>query len=544
MASMHLHFFLLLIAALGVLQIFAEVSLDCPASVPRVAFASLTAKRLHLARGKGTPLIITGAFESSPRWRTLAANGGAGMLVKIGEQRNGGAACEPVDFWSRAVGMMRSGQYACSSRRPMCDAVDPKTGKWKLETSSQGWSESSQSITETDMFYEGGVTAPLSDEDLGALFAGASDADEDDPLVVSSPTRWVLTFGVGESGEGMTAVGEKWLALLPRAVGESDAFGKIWYWWPRRKAIPDEVYATAHLDEPSSVIDARLVAQEEARMKEVSKKKKDRKTKGGSGMVRCAQRPGEILWLPNQFAHTTLNVDNSNDDNGRGLIVGIGAFHALPNGLRRTRGDLLAAIDTMIEAARAGKRSKFDRKLSYILRVQPLLLADYQVLVEVMHALREGFRDVVAAHRTLDAFLVATRAMTITENGSSHEVERLLKARCLTAAADAYIEGLVDVEAGIPLHVEAAGVDQFCSANHRLAQLSYKAADWENATKWSAHFLKAFPLDQNVIIYDQMMRKERQKISDQNAFPGAEGLQEVEIKHDGVFQPLAAPEDL
>ena len=113
---------------------------------------------------------------------------------------------------------------------------------------------------------------------------------------------WVVGIGVEGGGAGFHSHGDAWLALLPMATPDQDA-AKVWYWYRHDKHLPAEVFRQLHrLDLSDSDITAARHDVESA----------------STAVTRCVQRPGDILYLPRSFPHSTRNV-------GEGILVSIGA---------------------------------------------------------------------------------------------------------------------------------------------------------------------------------------------------------------------------
>ena len=445
-------------------MLFAE----CP-GVERIPFASLTNARLRRAKKEETPLIVTGALEMEGMWKVLGKNGGAGFVAAIVKQRM--ALEHPaygVDFATRAGAALTQGRATYHSS--IYDALDPVTGKWSAPPSI--------TVVDPDLIAEDAVESPLGDDDLGALGSGDS-----------RQRKWIVTFGIAGGGTGLgVSRSDAWFVLLPRVRRSRTSFAKIWFWWPRTTVVPVGIVRKLHLAGTAEEVDARMREFEAERSVP-------------SGMQRCVQRAGEIVWLPRGFAQTTVHIDYPESEAGpppgaaRGgdfiipegddrLIVSFGAMAPLTYGGADRAVDLLKSVATMFDLAQGGNLPQFEKLLDQVLTLQPLLLTN--PLMQVVAALKVIYKNNERAREVLDAVLIAA---------SNEKTCGYLRAQVLIKIANTEAHAFNNIKLARTLLLEAAELNTRSGAYAELGAMAGHLSDWKHAAYWGRKHHEVFPFD-------------------------------------------------
>ena len=97
----------------------------------------------------------------------------------------------------------------------------------------------------------------------------------------------------------------------------------MWYWYRHDKLMPPEVFGQLHRSEFRDD-DVIMAASDGGGGGGGSG---GGGAQGSRGPMRCVQRPGEVLYLPRSFPHSTRNV-------GKGILVSIGAQFGRTNDKR------------------------------------------------------------------------------------------------------------------------------------------------------------------------------------------------------------------
>ena len=252
---------------------------DCP-GVRRLPFSSLSPskfKKEHMDAKQ--PAIITGGLK---RWPGAWRNASSAIAALLGSK---GATSNAMGVFTRPYSSLRKG--GAIHTVPLEAVVHNDT---------------------LDLAY--GLNHEL--YIFSNILKDLNDVDALGDLTRSKTTRhlpyhqhgqdWVVGIGVEGGGAGFHSHGDAWLALLPMATPDQDA-AKVWYWYRHDKHLPAEVFRQLHrLDLSDSDITAARHDVESA----------------STAVTRCVQRPGDILYLPRSFPHSTRNV-------GEGILVSIGA---------------------------------------------------------------------------------------------------------------------------------------------------------------------------------------------------------------------------